>query len=245
MKQSAINFLSSLENEETLIKIFDYLPDIYFYIKDQDAKWVICNQASLRLFNFKDQDDVYGSTEKDLFPPIIAEAIRKDDLNVIKKNTPIINRIEVIVGEEGYLVWVETTKIPLISKDKSVAGLIGTSRILSQSDQLPEEYQIFRKVIEYIQSHLDDKIDIGKLAEISGLSDSQFRRRFRQQFSLSPRDFILRTRLQAASKILIQTDASIVEIATKCGLSDQSYFTRQFTKFFDLSPKKYRSKWQK
>lgn len=243
MEQQASKFLSTLKNEEHLVEIFDLLPDIYFYIKDRECRWVLCNQASMRLFNFRTQNDVFGATEMDLFPPSIAESIHLDDLNVINNNMRIINRVELIVGEAGYLTWVATNKIPLISKDNTLCGLMGTSRILNQSDQLPEGYQKFRKVIEFMQAHIGDKIDIEKLAEISHLSSSQFRKRFRQQFRVPPREFILRTRLQAASKLLIQSNESIVNIALKCGFTDQSYFTRQFSKFFELSPKKYRNEW--
>lgn len=243
MEQHALKFLSSLKNEESFIEIFDLLPDIYFYIKDRDCRWILCNQAALSLFNFQNQNDVYGATETDFFPPTIADSIYRDDLNVINNNARIINRVELIVGETGYLTWVATNKIPLLFKDGSVAGLMGTSRILSQSDHLPDEFQKFRKAINFIQIHLGDKIDIGELAQISHLSNSQFRKRFKQQFRASPRDFILRTRLQAASKMLIKSNDPIVDVALKCGFTDQSYFTRQFSKFFELSPKKYQSMW--
>lgn len=243
MEKYATKFLSELSNEGIFVEIFDLLPDIYFYIKDSDCRWVLCNQASQRLFNFRNQSDVYGATESDIFPPSIAEAINRDDREVIDNNRRIINRVELIVGEEGYLTWVSTNKIPLMDKDASVAGLMGTSRILGQSDQLPEGYQKFRDVIDFIKSHISDKIDIGDLAEISNLSNSQFRKRFRQQFRYSPREFILRVRLQSASKMLIQSGEPIINIVLKCGFTDQSYFTRQFSKFFQLSPKKYRSLW--
>lgn len=243
MEQHALKFLSSLKHEESIVEIFDLLPDIYFYIKDRDCRWILCNQPALRLFNFQNQNEVYGTTETDFFPPSIAKSIYEDDLNVINNNTRIINRVELIVGETGYLTWVATNKIPLLFNDNSVAGLMGTSRVLNQSDHLPDAYQKFRKVIEFIQTHLGDKIDIGELAQLSHLSNSQFRKRFKQQFRASPRDFILRTRLQAASKMLIKSNEPIIDIALRCGFTDQSYFTRQFSKFFNLSPKKYRSNW--
>lgn len=243
MEKRALEFLSSLKNEESFVEIFDLLPDIYFYIKDRDCRWILCNQAALRLFNFQNKNDVYGTTERDFFPLTIADSIYRDDLNVINNNVRIINRVELIVGETGYLTWVATNKIPLLSNEDTVVGLMGTSRILSQSDHLPDEYQKFRNVIEFIQIHLGDKINIGELAQISHLSNSQFRKRFKQQFRASPRDFILRTRLQTASKMLIKSTEPIIDIALKCGFTDQSYFTRQFSKFFELSPKKYQAMW--
>lgn len=239
----AAKFLSELRDRGSVEEMFELLPDIYFYIKDRNCRWVMCNQASLRLLNFRDQAEVYGATERDFFPPKIADTIYRDDRNVIDNNHRIVNRTELIVDETGHLIWVSTNKLPLQGKDGAVAGLMGTTRILTRTDQLPDDYKQFRAVIDHIQAHVGARIDVKELARICHLSDSQFRKRFRGQFRLSPQEFILRTRLQSASKQLITTDRPIIEIALKCGFADQSYFTRQFSKFFERSPKRYRAAW--
>jgi AraC-like DNA-binding protein len=236
-------FLSGLRDRGNFEEMFDILPDIYFYIKDHNCRWIMCNKACLRLLNFRNLEEVYGATERDFFPPKIAEMIHADDCDVISNKRRIINRTELIVDEVGHLTWVSTNKLPLMAKDGSVAGLMGTTRILTRSDRLPDEYQQFRPVIDHIQAHVDEKIDIKELARISCLSNSQFRKRFRMHFRLSPQEFVLRTRLQAASKILISTDRPIINVALSCGFSDQSYFTKQFSKFFEQSPSRYRAIW--
>ena len=243
MEQFVSNFLSGLRERGNFEEMFDILPDIYFYIKDHNCRWVMCNKACLRLLNYRNLTEVYGATEDDFFPPKIAEMIRQDDEDVIANQRRIINRTELIVDEVGHLTWVSTNKLPLISKDGSVAGLMGTTRVLSRSDRLPEEYQQFRSVIDHIQANVGEKIDIKELARISCLSNSQFRKRFGKHFRLSPQEFILRARLQAASKVLISTDRPIINVALSCGFSDQSYFTRQFSKFFEQSPGRYRATW--
>jgi AraC-like DNA-binding protein len=243
LEKYVTRFLSGLQDRGGVEQMFDLLPDIYFYIKDSNCRWIMCNPACLRLLNFRDQSEVYGATEQDFFPPRIAEMIRQDDRDVIDNNRRIINRTELIVDETGHLTWVSTNKLPLAGKDGSIAGLMGTTRVLTRSDQLPEEYQQFREVIDHIRENVGNKIDIKELAGIACLSDSHFRKRFRAQFRLSPQEFILRTRLQAASRMLTTSDRPIVTIALACGFSDQSYFTRQFSKFFEQSPKRYRATW--
>jgi AraC-like DNA-binding protein len=232
-----------LRDRGNVEEMFDLLPDIYFYIKDSNCRWVMCNTACLRLLNFRNQAEVYGATDGDFYPPRIAEMIYQDDRDVIDNNRRIINRTELIVDETGHLIWVSTNKLPLMGVEGNVAGLMGTTRVLSRSEQLPDEYQQFRDVIDHIQDHVADRIDVRELAQIACLSDSHFRKRFRAQFRLSPQEFVLRTRLQAASKMLISTDEPIVTIALACGFNDQSYFTRQFSRFFEQSPKRYRATW--
>ncbi len=243
MEKFVSDFLSGLRDRGNIEEMFDLIPDIYFYIKDHNCRWVTCNKAWLRFRNYRTVEEVYGATERDFFPPKIAEAIWKDDNDVITNRRPIINRTELIIDEVGHLIWVSTNKLPLIAKNGCVAGLMGTTRILTRSDRLPTEYQQFRPVIDYIQANVGGKIDIKELAQISCLSDSQFRKRFGKHFRLSPQEFILRARLQAASKILISTDRPIIDVALSCGFSDQSYFTKQFGKFFEQSPGRYRATW--
>ena len=243
MDKYVFEYLSGLKSYADFEEILDLIPDIMIYIKDKDCRWITCNNACLRLLNFNNKKEVYGITEYDIFPKKIAEAIHLDDLDVIEGRKRIIGRTELIVSETGHLVWVSTNKLPLIGQDANVAGLVGTTRILTRSDKLPDDYQQFRPVIDHIQANLDRKIDIKELARISFLSNSQFRKRFRKHFRLSPRDFILRARLQAASKLLISTDLAIINVALNCGFSDQSYFTKQFGKFFEQSPSRYRATW--
>ncbi|PHR95290.1 MAG: AraC family transcriptional regulator [Blastopirellula sp.] len=192
---------------------------------------------------FPRSKNVFGATEYDIYPPKIAEMILKDDREIIETNCAILNRTELIVDKSGHLIWVTTNKLPLIAMDGHVAGLMGTTRILSQSEELPDEYQQMRPVIDHIQGNVDKKIEIKELARLSFLSNSQFRKRFRIQFRVSPQEFILQTRLQAASKKLISTDQPIIKIALSCGFGDQSYFTKQFSRFFETSPGRYRATW--
>jgi AraC-like DNA-binding protein len=243
LEKQVSDFLSGLRNRGGIEEIIEVFHDIMFYIKDRDCRWIMCNQVCLRLLNFRDQKMVYGATEYDIYPPKIAEMILKDDREVIETNSPIINRTELIVDKSGHLIWVSTNKLPLTANDGTVAGLMGTTRILSHSEMLPDEFQQFRPVIDHIQSNVGNKINIKELAQISFLSNSQFRKRFRMQFRVSPQEFVLRARLQAASKKLISTDQPIIEVALGCGFSDQSYFTKQFSKFFEQSPRRYRTTW--
>lgn len=241
MENRVDKFLSNLKNRGNMEEVFDLFPDIIFLIKDRNSKFVFCNEAFLKFFNYRNKEEIYGATDRDILPPSIVDNVNQDDRDVIDNNRRIINRVELIVGGLGHLTWVTTNKLPLIALDGSVSGLMLTIRVLSRADQLPESSQKFRKVIEHIQAHLGENIKIPELARLCFLSDSQFRKRFRAQFRFSPREFILRTRLQVASNMLITTDEPIIEISLKCGFSDQSYFTRQFSKFMGKTPKQYRT----
>lgn len=233
-----------LPQQHLIVEAFNTLPDVLFYIKDTHCRWVTCNDASLRFLNFRSRQEVYGAVEYDFFPKKIADIIRADDERVLKSGLKITNRTELIVDDRGRLAWVSTSKIPVFSDMDEVIGLIGTTRLMRQMDELPAEYLPFHKAIEFIQENIGKNIYVSDLASISNLSISQFRKRFVRLFRLPPQEFVIRSRLQMAAKMLSTTDLPLVQIALKCGFCDQSYFTKQFQGFFDTTPGRYRRMWQ-
>lgn len=158
----------------------------------------------------------------------------------MEQGRPIINRVELIVDENGLLIWVATNKFPLFKKDGSVGGLMGTTRVLQHADMVPEPYQNHTKAMKHIKESYDQPISIKELADMSKLSISRFRETFTATFKLSPLKFILKTRIQVACRQLSSSDEDIATIAQNCGFCDQSYLTRQFQLHIGLTPRRYR-----
>lgn len=233
-------FSDQLADRLWAIDMFDCLPDVYFYVKDRQSRWIVCNDASMRFFGGRHGYRIHGLTEHDFFPKPIADAIHADDREVIEHGRKIVGKTEVITDERGLLTWVSTSKLPLFGKCGRIVGLMGTTRILRRYDELPDTYQPFRRVIEYIEEHLSAPISIETLSSESRLSASQFRKRFRSLFGIPPNEFILRTRLQRAARLLAGTDDALIKIALDCGFCDQSYFTKRFRDFFGVTPRGYR-----
>lgn len=233
-------FSDELEDNFWPMEIFNGIPDVFFYVKDRNSRWIVCNDAGLRLLGVKKMSQVYGLTEYDFFPKPIADAIHIDDRSVILNGSRIIDRTEIVLDDNGFLTWASTNKFPLVGKNGDIVGLMGTTRTLKRYDELPEPYQPFSKIIEYVQNNISNSISIVKLSQESNLSVSQFRKRFRSLFGIPPNEFILRTRLQKAARLVASTDDALIEIALDCGFCDQSYFTKRFRDFFGVTPRQYR-----
>ena len=60
-------------------------------------------------------------------------------------------------------------------------------------------------------------------------------------FGLTPSQFIAKTRIAAASRLLRETEQSIADIALACGFYDQSAFTRTFRAMTGVTPTQFRS----
>jgi AraC-like DNA-binding protein len=119
-------------------------------------------------------------------------------------------------------------------------GIIGCMRDFEQDVAQWQPYRNMNTAVEYIQQHYQEPLEIAKLAQVSGLSVSQFGRRFRAVFQHTPIQFLLRYRLIRASEILIRSNLTVSHIAQQVGFYDHSHFSREFRRLFGLSPGAYR-----
>jgi len=223
--------------------LFQHLLDVFFYVKDIDGCWISCNASALALLNFSKISDVVGKKEADFFPQKIAAEIRRDDKSILADAQSVLNRIEVIPDAFGDLIWVQTNKLPIFHPNGDVIGIIGITRPISNMEDLPQEFSLFRETITFIRTNLANNIKVEDLSQRMKLSENQFRRKFKEEFGVTPQQFILRARLQATGNLLRNGTKPIAIIAAECGFSDQSYFTKQFKPFFGETPLQYRRRW--
>lgn len=95
-------------------------------------------------------------------------------------------------------------------------------------------------VLEYINAHFNEIIEVEKLARLAGLSRSRFHRVFKQTFNVSPTEYQLRLKVKEAQKLLLFSDMNMAQIAAKTGYIDQFYFSRTFKSRIGQSPMQYR-----
>ncbi len=95
---------------------------------------------------------------------------------------------------------------------------------------------------EAIDEHFRESIQIKDMAEKAFLSPNFFRRKFTEEFGLSPSRYLLELRLSHAVKQLLTTDMPLSQIAYESGFGSQSYMNYVFKKEFAMSPLPYREK---
>ncbi len=94
--------------------------------------------------------------------------------------------------------------------------------------------------IEYIHTNFPQKIYICQLAELTGYSSVYFEEFFKAYMGKTPSEYIMLYRLDAAKKLLGETDMSVTEIAQSCGFTNVSYFIRSFKKAYRTTPYGYK-----
>ena len=99
---------------------------------------------------------------------------------------------------------------------------------------------VTRRVCDYIEGHLDEKIRLDGLASLTGLSTDHFARAFHQSVGAPPHKYVLQRRLHHVEHMLRETQAPLSEIALATGFSDQSHLARHFRRWAGMSPRQVR-----
>lgn len=94
----------------------------------------------------------------------------------------------------------------------------------------------------YIDENYSEGISIQSMASYVGMSDSNFRRRFKNKYGESPQGYLMSVRILAAKHKLANKNLAIREIAAFCGFTDEFHFCKLFLKKTGMSPTKYRTK---
>lgn len=96
----------------------------------------------------------------------------------------------------------------------------------------------------YLKAHYSEDCSLEHIACVFGYSPTHFSRLFTTAFGMPYTRYLTEYRLEYACQLLKTTNLSIGEIGRQIGISDPGYFTRQFSKRYDISPAKYRRKFK-
>ncbi|MFV3076329.1 helix-turn-helix domain-containing protein [Niveispirillum fermenti] len=99
---------------------------------------------------------------------------------------------------------------------------------------------LHRRVVLFIEQNLDDDLSLATLAAVVGLSPSHFARRFKAAAGEAPHRYVLSRRVNAAKRLLLETEMPLAEIAAAAGFSSQAHLTGIFGRAVGMTPGAYR-----
>ena len=103
-----------------------------------------------------------------------------------------------------------------------------------------DKLEIIKPGIEYIhQEYTKQHISIEELSDMCGITSEYFRKIFRTYYGTSPIKYINELKISHAKELLASGMYSVTEAAFQSGYTDISFFSREFKKNTDLSPKEY------
>ena len=182
---------------QLMIDMMESLPNVSFCVKNAEGRIMHTNRYNVDVSGWRSIDDVLGYTSDELYPPDQAAVYGNRDREVMETGVPIVERIYGFVADRSPNLNCVTVRPVLTRKGKR----IGTATIYWRAQQKMRStnwYDPIRKSIVYLNDHYAENITVERLAHISHYSVAQFRRLFHALTQLSPSDYIMHVRINAA-----------------------------------------------
>lgn len=95
-------------------------------------------------------------------------------------------------------------------------------------------------VIDYIEAHLDSRLDLDTIARAANYSRYHLHRMFTSTTGITPHDYILRRRLTRAARLLRFSEEPILDIALLSGYESRQSFISSFREMYKMTPARFR-----
>ena len=221
--------------------LFDQAPDVAFFIKDAAGRYLAVNASLVERHGLRNKSEVLGKRPCDICPGDFGHIPSAQDAAVLRTGRPLLDHLELHWSMPHKPGWCLTTKLPMRDASGDIIGLIGISRDVRapiETRDIPVE---FAAALDHFENNVSDSVTPSALARRARLAPHRFARLMKRFFGLTPSQFIAKTRIAAASRLLRETDQSVADIALACGFYDHSAFTRSFRAMTGVTPTQFRN----
>lgn len=101
---------------------------------------------------------------------------------------------------------------------------------------------VIERIKSYIEKNLYKPLTISELSTEFSLSKSYLSRLIKDEFKMTLSDYILKSKIEMAERLLNESDLTVKDIGIRLGFADPNYFSRAFRKAVGISPSEYRKK---
>ncbi|HVJ53333.1 MAG TPA: AraC family transcriptional regulator [Aliidongia sp.] len=97
-----------------------------------------------------------------------------------------------------------------------------------------------RRVLDFIDTHLDQDLPLVGLASIAGVSASHFKALFRQSLGMPVHQYVIQRRVERAKTLLLDSDMAMSEVALAAGFAHQSHMASCMRRLLGAAPSEVR-----
>lgn len=232
---------SSLGDATQLLHLFDFLPNIYLYVKDRRGRFAAMNRHLVELRGAEQESELLGKTDLELHPVHWGRMYQEEDRKVMESGREIPDQVWLVPDPEGQLRSYVSSKIPLRDHEENIIGIAGVMYPLETPQNVKRDFDPIQAATELIHDQFSQPLEISSISERVRLSSSQLNRRFRAVYQMSPSQYLQRVRVHHASVMLADTELQVGTVALESGFYDQAHLTRMFRRWYGMTPTEFRN----
>ena len=233
-------WLEAVGPDAGLHRLFDHIPGVHFFAKNRAGHLMFASEGLRRRYAMQHEDEILGMTDFDLNPASMAQAYVDDDRQILQGGVSRVERLELWWDGQGMPDWFLVTKLPIQDTRGRIQGVMGLLRRPDEAERRLPVFQTVARAVEIIRRDYAQPLRMEAVARSCGQSLRQLQRHFQSAFGTTPQEFLLKTRVTAAARLLDATRLSTAEIAKQCGFTDPSAFSLHFRKRVGVAPAQYR-----
>jgi PAS domain S-box-containing protein len=148
------------KSEINLRTLMNTIPDL-IWLKSEDGRYLFVNNRFEDFFGAKEQD-IVGKTDYDFVDKELADLFRMNDKKAIYNGISSVNEETVVFANDKHIELLETTKVPVISNDNSIVGVLGIGRDITAERKAEKTLKASNKAYRKLNQEL--KISNKKLS---------------------------------------------------------------------------------
>lgn len=260
------NLISSTDKRNSIL-IVDDNPEIISYLKKSLEKDYYVGKAynADEAFAVLNGERLYDLIISDIMMPEIdgisfTRSI-KSDLNyshipviLLSAKTENITKIEglqsgadVFIEKPFSIIYLKAQIESLLENRENLRKAFSRTPFSTYASLITnkKDEEFFKKLDSEIEYNISDEtFTIESLADTLGMSRSNLQRKLRSICGMTPGDYLRDYRLKRASKLLLEEDMRVNEVAFSVGFNSASYFTKVFKKVYQMSPTEFLNKYK-
>ncbi|RKR31657.1 transcriptional regulator GlxA family with amidase domain [Paraburkholderia sp. BL17N1] len=148
--------------------------------------------------------------------------------------SPFRTAIAVIEDDLGVEIARQIADWVAPSTDSPFRGIVRKNASVGVSEQI-------KASAKWLEANGNRHISIEEAAQIVGMSDRNFLRRFKIEMGVTPSDYLLYVRLDMSCRLLVETDLPVDKVARHCGIGSGGRLAKLFRKHLMTTPTEYRT----
>lgn len=187
-RQRPENMPALLNALALIAPLLNAIPNVVFFIKDREARYLLANLTLARRCGFKTVSSLLGKTSADVFPSTLGQGYTEQDLRVLREGVTLRDQLEMHLYNGRERGWCLTQKLALRDVRGQVIGMAGISHDLQEAHARHPAWQRLAIVDDHIRRHYHRPIAMEELTALSGMSIAQIERYCKRIFHHTPAD---------------------------------------------------------